>query len=97
MLAREAPEAQQGQVRPRMGNELFGAFGRAGELTRGNRWRIFGLAVIAWLLRHPAGIQAVIGTTNPARIRACARATQIQLSREDWYRLYVAARGQPLP
>lgn len=53
--------------------------------------------LLAWLLRHPAGIQPVIGTTNPARIRACARASAIALSREDWYRLYVAARGRPLP
>ena len=53
--------------------------------------------LLAWLLRHPAGMQPVIGTTNPARIRACARATQVELSRDDWYRLYVAARGQPLP
>lgn len=53
--------------------------------------------LLAWLLRHPAGIQPVIGTTNPARIRACARAPQIELSREDWYCLYVAARGRPLP
>ncbi|MDC8771845.1 aldo/keto reductase [Paucibacter sp. hw8] len=53
--------------------------------------------VLAWLLRHPAGIQAVIGSTNPDRIRACAAATTIQMSREDWYRLYLSARGQALP
>jgi len=53
--------------------------------------------LLAWLMRHPAGIQPVIGTTNLARIRACSRATAIELSRDDWYRLYVAARGQPLP
>ena len=53
--------------------------------------------LLAWLLRHPAGIQPVIGTGNPARIRACGDAARIQLSREQWYRLYVTARGQALP
>ncbi len=53
--------------------------------------------LLAWLLRHPAGIQPVIGSGNPERIRACGDATRIQLSREEWYRLYVTARGQSLP
>lgn len=53
--------------------------------------------LLAWLLRHPAGIQPVIGSGNAERIRACADATQIQLSREEWYRLYVTARGERLP
>lgn len=53
--------------------------------------------LLAWLLRHPAGIQPVIGSGNPERIRACGDASRIQLSREEWYRLYVAARGQALP
>lgn len=53
--------------------------------------------VLAWLLRLPAGIQAVIGTTNPERIRACAQATLLDLSREEWYALYTAARGGRLP
>jgi len=53
--------------------------------------------VLAWLLRHPAGIQPVIGSSQPERIRACGAATQVQLSREDWYRLLVSARAQALP
>lgn len=53
--------------------------------------------LLAWLLRHPAGIQPVIGSGNVERIRACADATKIQLSRDEWYRLYVTARGQVLP
>jgi predicted oxidoreductase len=56
----------------------------------------FGLA-LAWLLRHPAGIVPVVGTTNPERIQEAARADEIQLSREEWYRLYEAAYGQHLP
>lgn len=53
--------------------------------------------VLAFLLRHPAGIQPVIGTVNVDRIRACADATQLNLSREQWYQLYVCSRGRALP
>ena len=53
--------------------------------------------VLAWLMRHPAAVQPVIGTANPGRIAACAEATTISLSREHWYQLYVSRRGQPLP
>lgn len=50
--------------------------------------------VLAWLLKHPAGIQPVIGTSNPTRILACADATTIELSREEWYDLWITARGK---
>lgn len=53
--------------------------------------------VLSWLMRHPANIQPVIGTINPARIAACADALQVQLTREHWYALYVATRGAALP
>ncbi|HRF46669.1 MAG TPA: aldo/keto reductase [Anaerolineales bacterium] len=55
--------------------------------------------VLGWLMRHPAGIQPVIGTIRPERIAACAAAERIaeRMSREDWYALYVAARGAPMP
>jgi len=53
--------------------------------------------VVAWLLRHPAGIQPVIGTTDPARIGAIGKADGITLTREDWYALYLAGRGEALP
>lgn len=53
--------------------------------------------VLAWLMKHPAAIQPVIGTTNPSRIRACAEAENIGLSRDEWYTLYVSSRGVGLP
>ncbi|MCC4782792.1 aldo/keto reductase, partial [Vibrio lentus] len=53
--------------------------------------------VLAFLLRHPASVQPVIGTTNLHRIKASSAATQITLSREEWYNLYVYSRGQALP
>lgn len=52
---------------------------------------------LAWLLKHPAGIVPVVGTTDPARIRDAVRADGLELSREDWYSILVAARGQGLP
>lgn len=52
---------------------------------------------LAWLLRHPAGVQPVVGTTDPARLAACCQADALQLSREEWYALLTAARGAPVP
>ena len=52
---------------------------------------------LAWLLKHPTKIIPIIGSANPERIRAAAAATEIELTREEWYYLLVAARGEPLP
>lgn len=54
-----------------------------------------GLAV-AWILRHPANIQVVLGTTKPERVREAAQGSEISLSREQWYRLFRAA-GHKVP
>ena len=51
---------------------------------------------LAWILRYPAKMQAVIGTTKPARIRESAKATEINLTRKEWYEIYLAA-GNKLP
>ncbi|NMO96363.1 aldo/keto reductase [Paenibacillus lemnae] len=53
--------------------------------------------LLAWLMKHPAGIQPVIGTKHPERIRACGGAELVELSREEWYSLYVSSRGSDLP
>lgn len=53
--------------------------------------------LIAFLLRHPARIQPVIGTTRPDRIHACAEAEKVELTREEWYELYITSRGRPMP
>lgn len=55
--------------------------------------------VLGWLLRHPANIRPVVGTSNPDRIKACAQAEEIgaAMTRQEWYALWVAARGRPLP
>lgn len=51
---------------------------------------------IAWILRHPAGIQPVIGTMTPERIRDICQASDYLMSRRDWYDL-LAAAGNNLP
>ncbi|MEO5806023.1 aldo/keto reductase [Devosia sp.] len=54
-----------------------------------------GIAV-AWIARHPANIQTVLGTTNPQRVIDSAAGSDVQLTREEWYRLFTAA-GHVLP
>lgn len=52
---------------------------------------------LAWLMKHPSRIMPIIGSVNPTRIREAAQADSVDLSREEWYRLLLAARGEPLP
>lgn len=52
---------------------------------------------LAWLLKHPAGIVPILGSTNPESIHDAVRATEVELSREEWYRLLEVARGERLP
>lgn len=52
---------------------------------------------LAWLLKHPAKIQPIIGTTKPERIRAACEADQVELTRDEWYRLFIAGRGDRMP
>lgn len=51
---------------------------------------------VAWIMRHPANIQTIAGTTNAERLKEICRAADITLTREEWYELYKAA-GKVLP
>lgn len=53
--------------------------------------------LLAFLLKHPAGILPVLGTTKLHRIESAIQAIDINLSREDWYRLLEASRGHEVP
>lgn len=53
--------------------------------------------VLAWLMKHPAKIQPVLGSTNLSRIEASQRAIDVTLTREHWYLLFETARGQEMP
>lgn len=55
------------------------------------------VAAYSWLMAHPAGIIPIIGSQNPARIAEGAEALKVQWSREEWYAVLVAARGEKLP
>ncbi len=50
----------------------------------------------AWILRHPAKIQPVTGTTNLTRLSDCLKASDIRLTRQEWYDIFLAA-GNKLP
>lgn len=53
--------------------------------------------LLAWLLRHPARIVPVVGTTQPARYTALAKAGQVVLEREHWFQLLEASWGHKVP
>ncbi|BDD41587.1 aldo/keto reductase [Streptococcus ruminantium] len=52
--------------------------------------------VVAWILRHPAKIQTIVGSMNPERLTKIAQAKQIELTRPEWYEIYRSA-GNILP
>ena len=52
---------------------------------------------LAWLMKHPANIIPIVGSANPANIRQAAKADALDLTRDEWYRLLEAARGERLP
>lgn len=51
---------------------------------------------VAWILRHPAMMQPIAGTTSPLHLEETAKAVDVKLTREEWYRLYLAG-DKPLP
>ncbi len=53
--------------------------------------------ILAWLLKHPANICPIIGSTTPARIIAATKALAINYRHDDWYHLLEARNGQPQP
>jgi predicted oxidoreductase len=55
------------------------------------------VVALAWLLKHPSRIVPIVGSTDPGRIAELTQAVDLELSRDEWYRLLEAARGQRLP
>ena len=51
---------------------------------------------INWVLRYPAKMQAIVGTTRPERVAQSARACDWEMSREEWYEIYLSS-GKVLP
>ena len=55
------------------------------------------MVALAWLLKHPGKIVPIVGSTDPKRIEELTTAPEVDLTRDEWYRLLVAARGEKLP
>ena len=72
--------------------ELNETLGRIGEKYGASKTTM----ASAWLLRHPAKMQPVTGTTNPSRLADCLKAADVNITREEWYEIYRAA-GNKLP
>ena len=53
--------------------------------------------LLAWILKHPANIHPVIGTTNTQRIKDAISALKINLELEDWFSILVASQGDKVP
>ena len=53
--------------------------------------------IIAWLMAHPSGIIPVIGSGKMKHVKSAIVSTEKELSREDWFRIFIAATGQELP
>lgn len=56
-----------------------------------------GQLLLAWILKHPAQIHPVIGTTNPERIKNASNALKIDLTLEDWFLILAASQGHKVP
>lgn len=50
----------------------------------------------AWIMRHPAGIQVIAGTTKPSRVKDICKASDVDMTRQEWYEIYLSA-GNTLP
>jgi predicted oxidoreductase len=79
-----------------LGNDKFPELNRAIDAMAADKGVTNSAIAVAWLLRHPAKMQPILGTTQPQRVREIARAAQVEMTREEWYRLYLAA-GTRLP
>ncbi len=98
-------QLMQHRIRPMAWSPLGGIFKREDEQAQrtmdkldeiGEAYNSPGTDVmmLAWLLRHPAGIIPILGTARKERLSDAARALDIELSQEEWFALLEAARGQ---
>lgn len=57
-----------------------------------NKYKVTKTAItVAWISRHPAKMQTIVGTMTPSRLRECALGINIELTREEWYEVYFAS------
>lgn len=70
-------------------NETLSAFARRYDVTEA-------MIAVAWIFKHPANMQVLIGSMNPVHIKDLCRALAVRLTKQEWYELYMAA-GNDLP
>lgn len=79
-----------------VGNEKFQALNQVLDRLAFKYGVTSSTIAISWILRYPAKIQAVVGTTNPKHLIESSQATNFSLTRKEWYEIYLAA-GNNLP
>lgn len=79
-----------------VGNEKFQALNQVLDRLATKYGVTSSTIAISWVLRYPAKMQAVVGTTNPKHLREVSQAANFSLTRKEWYEIYLAA-GNNLP
>ena len=79
-----------------VGNEKFQALNQVLDRLATKYGVTSSTIAISWILRYPAKMQAVVGTTNPKHLREVSQAANFSLTRKEWYEIYIAA-GNDLP
>lgn len=79
-----------------IGNEKFQALNQVLERLAIKYGVTSSTIAVSWILRYPAKMQAVVGTTNPKHLREVSQAANFSLTRKEWYEIYLAA-GNNLP
>ena len=79
---------------------LVGTDTPAGKLLgeQGSAYGVDGTAAaLSWVMAHPARVIPIVGSQNPARVRAAADAYKVEWTREEWYAVMQAGTGEKLP
>ena len=79
-----------------VGNEKFQALNQVLDRLAFKYGVTSSTIAISWILRYPAKMQAVVGTTNPKHLIEASQASKVNLTRKEWYEIYIAA-GNDLP
>ena len=79
-----------------VGNEKFQALNQVLERLAIKYGVTSSTIAVSWILRYPAKMQAVVGTTNPKHLIEASQASKVNLTRKEWYEIYIAA-GNDLP
>jgi predicted oxidoreductase len=79
-----------------LGNDKFPELNRTIDAIAASRGVTNTAIAIAWILRHPARMQPILGTTNPGRLQDACQASNVTLTHQEWYDIYLAA-GNKLP